>query len=58
LNFIKIILFISLTGLIFAQKVNITADNMKAEDLKKEVHFMGNAKVVQGKSWIKKLDTR
>lgn len=25
---------------------------MKAEDLKKEVHFMGNAKVVQGKSWI------
>jgi len=52
LNFIKIVLFISLTGLIFAQKVHITADNMKAEDLKKEVHFMGNAKVVQGKSWI------
>jgi lipopolysaccharide export system protein LptA len=25
---------------------------MTAEDLKKEVHFMGNAKVVQGKSWI------
>ena len=52
MNFIKIVLFISLTGLIFAQKVHITADNMKAEDLKKEVHFMGNAKVVQGKSWI------
>jgi len=25
---------------------------MTAEDLKKEVHFIGDAKVVQGKSWI------
>jgi lipopolysaccharide export system protein LptA len=37
---------------IFAQKVDITADNMSAIDMKKEVHFVGNAKVVQGKSWI------
>jgi lipopolysaccharide export system protein LptA len=40
------------TGSLFAQKVNITADNMEAENMKKEVHFIGNAKVVQGKSWI------
>jgi lipopolysaccharide export system protein LptA len=52
LNFIKIIFFILFTGFLFAQKVDITADNMKAEDMKKEVHFMGNAKVVQGKNWI------
>jgi len=52
LNFIKIVLFVLFTGVLFAQKVNVTADNMKAENLKKEVHFMGNAKVVQGKSWI------
>ena len=52
MNFIKIVLFILLTGLLFAEKVHITADNMEAKNLKKEVHFVGNAKVVQGKSWI------
>ena len=52
LNFLKIVLLVLFTGLLFAQKVDITADNMIAEDLKKEVHFIGNAKVVQGKSWI------
>ena len=52
MNFLKIILLVLFTGSLFAQKVDITADNMRAEDLKKEVHFMGNAKVVQGKSWI------
>ncbi len=52
LNFLKIILLVLFTGLLFAQKVDITSDNMTAEDLKKEVHFIGDAKVVQGKSWI------
>jgi len=52
LDFIKIVLLLLCTGSLFAQKVNITADNMEAENMKKEVHFIGNAKVVQGKSWI------
>jgi lipopolysaccharide export system protein LptA len=52
LNFFKIVFFILLTVSVFAQKVDITADNMSAADMKKEVHFVGNAKVVQGKSWI------
>ena len=52
MNFLKIVLLVLFTGSLFAQKVDITADNMMAEDLKKEVHFIGNAKVVQGKSWI------
>ena len=52
LNFLKIFVLLFLTEILFAQKVDITADNMKAEDLKKEVHFIGNAKVKQGKSWI------
>jgi len=52
LNFFKTVFFILLTSSIFAQKVDITADNMHAADMKKEVHFVGNAKVVQGKSWI------
>ena len=52
MNFFKIVFFILLTVSVFAQKVDITADNMSAADMKKEVHFVGNAKVVQGKSWI------
>ena len=48
----KIVLFVLLTGLVFAQKVNVTADNMTAKDMNKKVHFVGNAKVIQGKSWI------
>jgi len=52
LNVIKIVLLLLFTGSLLAQKVNITSDNMEAADMKKEVHFIGNAKVVQGKSWI------
>ena len=52
MDFFKIIFFILLSASLFAQKVDITADNMSAADMKKEVHFMGNAKVVQGNSWI------
>ena len=35
-----------------AEKVEITSDSMNAIDLKKEVHFNGNAKVKQLKDWI------
>jgi len=52
LNVIKIVFLLLFTGSLLAQKVNITSDNMEAADMKKEVHFIGNAKVVQGKSWI------
>ena len=52
MNVIKIVLLLLFTGSLLAQKVNITSDNMEAADMKKEVHFIGNAKVVQGKSWI------
>lgn len=53
MNFLKIILFfICAAGVLFAEKVDVTADSMKAIDMKKELHFIGNATVVQGKSWI------
>ncbi len=52
MNFLKVILFICLTGTLFAEKVEITSDSMKAEDLKKEVHFIGNVKVHQVDSWL------
>jgi lipopolysaccharide export system protein LptA len=45
------VVFLGLT-LLFAEKVQITSDNMKANDLKKEIHFIGSAKVVQQKNWI------
>ena len=47
----SVILLASVT-LLFAEKINVTSNTMTAEDLKKEVHFMGNAKAVQGESWI------
>jgi len=52
LKFFKIALWVLLSANLFAEKVNITSTSMTAEDLKKEVHFIGDAKVVQGKSWI------
>jgi len=53
LNFLNILwVFIFLTVTVFAEKVNVSSDSMTAEDLKKEVHFIGDAKVVEGKSWI------
>ncbi len=52
MNFFKTILILSFSTTLFAQKVNITSISMSAENLKKEIHFTGNAKVTQGKSWI------
>jgi len=46
------LIFISFATLLCAEKINVTSNSMTAEDLKKEVHFMGNAKAVQGDSWI------
>ena len=42
--------FLSVT--LYAEKINVTSTTMTAEDMKKEVHFIDNAKAVQGESWI------
>jgi len=53
MNFFNILLVsVFLTMSVSAEKVNVTSASMTAEDLKKEVHFIGNAKVTQGKRWI------
>ena len=52
MKFLKITLFFLLTQMTLAEKVEITSDSMNAMDLKKEVHFIGNAKVKQLKDWI------
>ena len=52
LNFLKIILLLMLTQTLFAEKVEITSKSMEAEELKKEVHFIGDAKVIKGSDWL------
>ncbi len=52
MNFLKIILFLLMSLFLFAEKVEITSDSMKAENLKKEVHFIGNVKIKQLNNWL------
>jgi len=52
LNFIKLILPFLLLSTLYAEKVEVTSDSMKAEDMKKEVHFIGNVKIKQVDSWL------
>lgn len=48
----NLLLILLSTQILYAQKVEVTSDSMNAIDLKKEVHFIGNAKVKQLKDWI------
>ena len=52
MNFLKIILLLMLTQALFAEKVKITSTSMEAEELKKEVHFIGDAKIIKGGDWL------
>jgi len=57
LNFSKNILFILVVLSIFlsstfAEKVEITSDSMNAENMKKEVHFIGNVMIKQANNWL------
>jgi lipopolysaccharide export system protein LptA len=52
LNLVKVLLPLFLFTSLFAEKVEVTSDAMKAEDLKKEVHFIGNVTVRQLESWL------
>jgi len=40
------------TGFIFAEKVEITSDSMRAKNIKKEVQFIGNVKISQLQNWL------
>ena len=52
MNFLKMILLLILTQVLFAERVEITSTSMEAEEEKKEVHFIGNAKIAKGKDWL------
>jgi lipopolysaccharide export system protein LptA len=47
LNFLKVLFLIFFTELLFAEKVEITSDVMEAQNVQKEVHFIGNVTVKQ-----------
>jgi len=49
---IKIVIPLLLTLTVWAEKVQITSDTMKAYDAKKEMHFIGDANVTQLQDWI------
>jgi lipopolysaccharide export system protein LptA len=48
----KLLLLGLFTVLIYAQKVQITSESFYAKDAEKQVHFINNVLVKQGKSWI------
>ena len=52
MHLIKVLLPFFLLFTLYAEKVEVTSDSMKAEDLKKEVHFIGNVTVKQLESWL------
>jgi lipopolysaccharide export system protein LptA len=52
MKYAQIVLLMFLSVSLWAEKVQVTSDNMKAYDAKKEIHFIGNAKVTQLKDWI------
>jgi len=49
---LKIVFFLLLSALLFAEKVEVTSDSMKAEDMKKKVFFIGNVTIKQAKNWL------
>lgn len=52
MNLLKLMLLLLFTQTLFAEKVEITSTSMEAEELKKEVHFIGDAKIIKGKDWL------
>jgi lipopolysaccharide export system protein LptA len=40
------------TQILLAERVEITSTSMEAEEEKKEVHFIGNAKISKGTDWL------
>jgi len=52
LKILKIIAVCLVTHVLYADKVEITSLSMKAENLKKEIHFIGDAKVKKGDDWL------
>ena len=46
------LVLIAMTKISLAEKVEITSDSMNAENIKKEVHFIGHVKIKQSENWL------
>ena len=53
MHYVKLFLFFILTSFVFSEQVEITATIVKAQNLKKEVHFSGNVKIKKGNDWMR-----
>jgi len=49
----SILLSLLLSIALYAEKVEITAKQMRAENIKKEIHFMGEVSIKQAQDWLK-----
>ncbi len=49
---ISLLLFVIVASVLYAEKLEITADIFRAKDADKEVRFMGHAQIVQGATRI------
>jgi len=52
-NILSVLFFMNIfSSAVFAEKVEITSDSMHAENMKKEVHFIGNVMIKQADNWL------
>ena len=52
MNFLKILFLLSLSNVLFAEKVEIVSDSMQAIDTEKKVLFEGHVKLKQDENYI------
>lgn len=52
MNFFKIIFFLLCTQILLAQKIEITSISMHTENIKKEIYFIGDAKIKKLDDWL------
>lgn len=49
---LRIVFYLFLLTPLFSQKIEITSTSMEAKNLKKEIHFIGNAKIKKNNDWL------
>jgi lipopolysaccharide export system protein LptA len=53
LQYFKPTLFFIFTAFLFSEQIEVTATIVKAQNLKKEVHFSGNVNIKKGDDWMR-----
>lgn len=50
MKLLRIVLLLLLSSALYGKKIEITSDSMKAQNLEKKVHFMGNVLIKESKN--------